>query len=119
MIVYLVLNCILRKGVFFMKKLLSFGPIFIVIAAVLWALDGVLRISLYSLPPAVIVFYEQFQNIIASIPIATSISGDILPFSCKTPIAFWTFSQEVFWVRIAPAAISKASEELSFLVLPG
>ena len=28
----------------------------------------------------VIVFYEQFQNIITSVPIATSISGDILPW---------------------------------------
>lgn len=42
-----------------MKKILGLGPLFIVIAASLWALDGVLRISLYSLPPATIVFYEH------------------------------------------------------------
>lgn len=38
---------------------MAFGPIFIAFAAFLWALDGVLRISLYSLPPAVVVFYEH------------------------------------------------------------
>jgi len=42
-----------------MKKLLAFGPLFVIIAALLWSLDGVLRISLYSLPPSVIVFYEH------------------------------------------------------------
>lgn len=43
-----------------MKKILAFGPLFIVITALLWSFDGLLRISLYSLPPAVIVFYEHF-----------------------------------------------------------
>lgn len=42
-----------------MKKLFAFGPLFIIIAALLWSFDGILRISLYSLPPAVIVFYEH------------------------------------------------------------
>lgn len=42
-----------------MKKLLAFGPLFIVVTALLWSFDGLLRISLYSLPPAVIVFYEH------------------------------------------------------------
>ncbi|MEK7572052.1 MAG: DMT family transporter [Patescibacteria group bacterium] len=42
-----------------MKKIFAFGPLFVIIAALLWSFDGVLRISLYSLPPAVIVFYEH------------------------------------------------------------
>ncbi len=42
-----------------MKKLKSFGPLFIIIAALLWSVDGILRRSLYSLPPSVIVFYEH------------------------------------------------------------
>src|SRR5258706_2938569 len=42
-----------------MKKLLAFGPLFIVVTALLWSFDGLLSISLYSLPPAVIVFYEH------------------------------------------------------------
>ncbi len=41
------------------NKLKTFGPIFIIIAALLWSFDGLLRVSLYSLPPAVIVFYEH------------------------------------------------------------
>ncbi len=47
-----------------MKKLLAFGPLFVVIAALLWSLDGLLRISLYSLPPAVVVFYEHILGFI-------------------------------------------------------
>jgi drug/metabolite transporter (DMT)-like permease len=39
--------------------ILSAGPALIFTAAVLWGLDGVLRRSLYSLPPSVIVFYEH------------------------------------------------------------
>ncbi len=42
-----------------MKKILQFGPLFIIITALLWNFDGFLRITLYSLPPAVIVFYEH------------------------------------------------------------
>jgi len=43
-----------------LKKILAFGPLFVIIAALLWSFDGVLRISLYSLPPTVVVFYEHF-----------------------------------------------------------
>lgn len=43
-----------------MKKILAFGPLFIIITALLWSFDGLLRISLYTLPPTVIVFYEHF-----------------------------------------------------------
>lgn len=53
-----------------MKKILSFGPLFIIIAALLWSFDGVLRIGLYSLPPAVIVFYEHLVGIVILIFIA-------------------------------------------------
>lgn len=42
-----------------MGKIRQFGPLFIIIAALLWSFDGVLRRSLYALPPAVIVFYEH------------------------------------------------------------
>jgi drug/metabolite transporter (DMT)-like permease len=43
-----------------LNKILNFGPFFIIIAALLWSLDGVLRIGLYLLPPAIVVFYEHF-----------------------------------------------------------
>src|SRR3989338_6763428 len=42
-----------------MEKLKNFGPIFIIVAALLWSLDGILRRGLYSLPPSVVVFYEH------------------------------------------------------------
>ena len=35
------------------------GPLLIFIAAILWGLDGILRRSLFTLPPATIVFYEH------------------------------------------------------------
>lgn len=47
-----------------MKRLLAFGPLFVVIAALLWSFDGLLRISLYTLPPAVIVFYEHLLGFV-------------------------------------------------------
>lgn len=42
-----------------MKKLKTFGPLFVIIAALLWSFDGILRRGLYSLPPSVVVFYEH------------------------------------------------------------
>lgn len=43
-----------------MKKIALYsGPIMIVIAAVLWAFDGMIRRSLYVLPPLTIVFFEH------------------------------------------------------------
>ncbi len=47
-----------------MKKLLGFGPLFIIIAALLWSYDGVLRRGLYSLPPSVVVFYEHLLGFV-------------------------------------------------------
>lgn len=55
-----------KKG---MKRLLGFGPLFVVIAALLWSFDGLLRISLYSLPPSVIVFYEHLLGFIILLPL--------------------------------------------------
>ena len=50
-----------NKGVFS-------GPLLIVIAALLWGLDGVLRRSLYSLPPITIVFLEHVVGFIVLLP---------------------------------------------------
>ena len=58
-----------EKGVFFMKKLLAFGPLFIILAAFLWSLDGLLRVSLYSLPPIVVVFWEHFIGFLILLPV--------------------------------------------------
>jgi drug/metabolite transporter (DMT)-like permease len=44
------------------------GPYLIVLAAILWALDGILRRSLFSLPPIVIVFYEHLIGLLIISP---------------------------------------------------
>lgn len=46
------------------------GPLLIMAAALLWAIDGFLRQSLFSLPPSVIVFYEHLIGAALLAPIA-------------------------------------------------
>lgn len=53
-----------------MKKPQNLGPVLIVVAAVLWALDGVVRRSLYALPPITIVFYEHLIGTLILLPLA-------------------------------------------------
>ena len=65
-----------------MKKITSFGPIFIIIAAILWSLDGLLRRSLFSLPPATVVFYEHVLGLIVLLPFFTS--NTIQELKCLT-----------------------------------
>lgn len=52
-----------------MKKLLTVGPVFIIIASLLWSFDGLLRVSLYSLSPAIVVFWEHVLGAIILLPI--------------------------------------------------
>ncbi len=44
------------------------GPIFIIIAASLWALDGLIRQHLYTLPPITIIFFEHLIGLIILSP---------------------------------------------------
>jgi drug/metabolite transporter (DMT)-like permease len=44
------------------------GPIFILIAATLWAFDGLIRQHLYSLPPITIIFLEHLFGLIILFP---------------------------------------------------
>jgi drug/metabolite transporter (DMT)-like permease len=44
------------------------GPIFIIIAALLWAFDGLIRQHLYSLPPITIIFFEHLIGLIILSP---------------------------------------------------
>lgn len=50
------------------KKQMLSGPLLIVIAAALWGLDGILRRSLYSLPPITIVFFEHLIGFLVILP---------------------------------------------------
>lgn len=70
-----------------MKKILAFGPLFVIIAALLWSFDGVLRISLYSLPPAVIVFYEHVLGAIVLLFLSFKWFKDLKKMSKKEWIA--------------------------------
>ncbi len=47
---------------------MSYGPLLIFIAAILWGLDGILRRSLYGLPPISIVFFEHLIGLIILAP---------------------------------------------------
>lgn len=47
---------------------LGIGPLLIFFAAVLWGIDGVLRRTLFDLPPATIVFYEHLIGLIILLP---------------------------------------------------
>jgi drug/metabolite transporter (DMT)-like permease len=56
------------RGFFMLKNILKTGPLLIITAAVLWALDGIVRRSLYSLPPITIVFFEHLIGSLILIP---------------------------------------------------
>lgn len=74
-----------RKG--FMQKILRFGPFFVVIAALLWSFDGLLRINLYSLPPAVIVFYEHLLGATLLLPLLPIWLSDLRKMTRKEWLA--------------------------------
>ena len=44
------------------------GPIFILVAATLWAFDGLIRQHLYTLPPITIIFFEHLFGLIILFP---------------------------------------------------
>jgi drug/metabolite transporter (DMT)-like permease len=50
---------------------MRYGPLLIFIAALLWGLDGVLRRSLYALPPITIVFFEHLIGLLILAPFLT------------------------------------------------
>lgn len=54
------------------QKYGGLGPVLIVAAASLWALDGIVRRSLYHLPPVTIVFYEHLIGSIILLPAAVN-----------------------------------------------
>ncbi len=49
-------------------KKIPTGPMFIIIAALLWAVDGVIRRHLYSLPPITIIFFEHLIGLVILFP---------------------------------------------------
>jgi drug/metabolite transporter (DMT)-like permease len=60
-------NATQQKGEQFMKYR-KLGSVAVITAALLWSLDGLLRTQLYSLPPAVVVFWEHLLGLILIAP---------------------------------------------------
>jgi len=58
---------VIKKGTKIIKES-YFGPVLIIIAALLWAADGVIRRYLYSLPPITIIFFEHLFGLILLLP---------------------------------------------------
>lgn len=65
------------------------GSVSVILAALLWSLDGLLRTQLYSLPPAVVVFWEHILGFIL-----------ISPFILATLKQFRQLSRKQ-WIAIA------------------
>jgi drug/metabolite transporter (DMT)-like permease len=70
-----------------------FGPIFIVMAALLWSVDGLLRRSLYALPPLTIVFMEHLIGLIILLPFIPKVWAELKSLSLKN----WTWA---IWVAV-------------------
>lgn len=62
---------------------MNYGPFFIVAAAMLWAADGLIRVSLGPLPSSVIVFWEHIIGLIVLIPFIPSAVGVLKKFSYR------------------------------------
>ncbi|MEK7078876.1 MAG: DMT family transporter [Patescibacteria group bacterium] len=75
-----------------MDKIKKIGPVFIVVASLLWSLDGLLRRSLFTLPPAVIVFFEHILGAILLLPFALRQMKEIKTLSKKEWIALGVVS---------------------------
>ena len=70
------------------------GPLLIITAALLWALDGVIRRYLYTLPPITIIFFEHLIGLVI-----------LLPFVWKH--VFKTrFTKREFWLLLLISVLS-------------
>lgn len=65
------------------KNLSRYSPYIIAFAAFLWAIDGILRVSLYSLPPTVIVFWEHVLGAIILFPFLIKYKEEIFKLTKK------------------------------------
>jgi drug/metabolite transporter (DMT)-like permease len=100
-----------------LTRIFTLGPALIFIAAVLWGLDGVLRRSLYSVPPVVIVFYEHLIGAIILLPFLHTawkkevaaklhVAGKALPHSTSACIrAFLHVLTPAEWVAVGTVSL--------------
>lgn len=80
-----------------MKKFAHAGALAVVIAALLWSVDGLLRRHLYTLPPSVIVFYEHILGIVF-----------LVPFLWSTRSKFRELTRKQWWAMGLVALLSGA-----------
>jgi DME family drug/metabolite transporter len=59
------------------------GSVAVVLAAILWSLDGLLRRQLFSLPPSVVVFWEHLLGLLILLPIIIASLGKYRQFTRK------------------------------------
>ncbi len=71
-----------------------FGPVLIIIAALLWAFDGLIRQHLYTLPPITIIFFEHLIGLLI-----------LTPFVCKY-VASTRPSVREWWLIVLVAGLS-------------
>lgn len=69
------------------KKIIAIGPLFIVIASLLWSLDGLIRTTLFSLPPSIIVFWEHVLGAIILFPLLITKRHELKQLTRKEWIA--------------------------------
>ena len=77
-----------------LKNFSYIGPVFIIIAALLWAFDGLIRQHLYTLPPITIIFLEHLIGLII-----------LFPFVYKQVFAA-KFTKKEFWLLVLIATLS-------------
>src|SRR3990167_8378865 len=70
------------------------GPIFVIVAALLWAFDGLIRQHLYTLPPITIIFFEHLFGLIILFPFVTKLV-------LKT-----RFTKREFWLLVLISILS-------------
>src|ERR1035437_7112461 len=70
------------------------GPVLIIIAALLWAFDGLIRQHLYTLPPITIIFFEHLIGLIILTPF-------VLKYVLKTKL-----TKREWWLIILVALLS-------------
>lgn len=70
------------------------GPVLIIIAALLWAFDGVIRRYLYDLPPIIIIFFEHLIGLIILLPF-------VYKYVLKT-----RFTKREFWLLLLISILS-------------
>ena len=89
-----------------MKKIAHTGALAVIIAALLWSVDGLLRRHLYSLPPSVIVFWEHSLGLVF-----------IVPFLIKTREKFRELTRKQWWAMGLVALLSGALGTIFYLSL--